>query len=166
MTPIFSPISYGSVVKNPLAVQKTLGTQVQSVSQKDALEWEMATHSSILTWEISWTEEPGKLQSITEPSGLSSYRLTSKTQPQMVSQAPPTQPRKPMRFPRKLINVPSEMLSPFPVSWSQSKVPLLTQVSEVPSAFPLFVSALDQVWHIGGAQKTLAKWGLWPHGPA
>jgi len=58
---IFSPISYGSVVKKLLAVQKMLGTQVQSLSQKDLLEWEMATHSSILSWEISWTEEPGEL---------------------------------------------------------------------------------------------------------
>ena len=40
MTPIFSPISYGSVVKNPLAVQKMLGTQVQSLGQKDPMEWE------------------------------------------------------------------------------------------------------------------------------
>ena len=60
---IFSPISYGSVVKKLLAVQKMLGTQVQSLSQKDLLEWEMATHSSILSREISWTEEPGELQS-------------------------------------------------------------------------------------------------------
>ena len=31
--------------------------------QKDLLEKEMATHSSILAWKIPWTEEPGKLQS-------------------------------------------------------------------------------------------------------
>ena len=31
---------------------------------EDLLEEEMATHSSILTWEIPWTEEPGKLQSM------------------------------------------------------------------------------------------------------
>ena len=30
----------------------------------DALEQEMATHSSILAWRIPWTEEPGRLQSI------------------------------------------------------------------------------------------------------
>ena len=35
----------------------------QSLGQEDPLEKEMATHSSILAWEISWTEEPGKLQS-------------------------------------------------------------------------------------------------------
>ena len=38
--------------------------QVQSLDQKDPLEEEMATHSSILAWRIPWTEEPGKLQSM------------------------------------------------------------------------------------------------------
>ena len=37
-------------------------TQVWSLGQEDPLEKEMATHSSILAWEISWTEEPGRLQ--------------------------------------------------------------------------------------------------------
>ena len=36
--------------------------RVQSLGQEDPLEKEMATHSSILTWEIPWTEEPGRLQ--------------------------------------------------------------------------------------------------------
>ena len=31
---------------------------------EDPLEEEMATHSSTLVWEIPWTEEPGKLQSM------------------------------------------------------------------------------------------------------
>ena len=35
-------------------------TQVQSLG-RDLLEKEMATHSSILAWEIPWTEEPGRL---------------------------------------------------------------------------------------------------------
>ena len=38
-------------------------TQVQPPHQEDALEEEMATHSSILARKIPWTEEPGKLQS-------------------------------------------------------------------------------------------------------
>ena len=38
-------------------------TWVQSVSQEDPLEEEMATHSSIFVWEIPWTEEPGRLHS-------------------------------------------------------------------------------------------------------
>ena len=35
---------------------------VQSLGREDSLEEEMATHSSILAWEIPWTEEPGGLQ--------------------------------------------------------------------------------------------------------
>ena len=38
--------------------------QVQSLGQEDPLEEEMATHSSILVWNIPWTEEPGQLQSM------------------------------------------------------------------------------------------------------
>ena len=38
--------------------------QVQSLSQEDPLAKEMATHSGILAWEIPWTEEPGRLQSM------------------------------------------------------------------------------------------------------
>ena len=38
--------------------------QVQSLGQADPLEKKMATHSSILAWEIPWTEEPGGLQSM------------------------------------------------------------------------------------------------------
>ena len=38
--------------------------QVESLGWEDFLEKEMATHSSILAWEISWTEEPGGLQSM------------------------------------------------------------------------------------------------------
>ena len=38
-------------------------TWVQSLGQKDPLEKEMATHSSILAWRIPWTEEPDRLQS-------------------------------------------------------------------------------------------------------
>ena len=48
------------MVKNMLAMQETW---VKSLGQKDPLEKKMATHSSILAWEISWAEEPGKLQS-------------------------------------------------------------------------------------------------------
>ena len=39
-----------------------LETQVQSLGREDLLEKEMATHSSILAFKISWTEEPGRLQ--------------------------------------------------------------------------------------------------------
>ena len=37
-------------------------TWVPSLSQEDPLEKEMAIHSSILAWEIPWTEEPGRQQ--------------------------------------------------------------------------------------------------------
>ena len=39
-------------------------TRVQSLGQEDPLEMEMATHSSILAWKISWTEKSGGLQSM------------------------------------------------------------------------------------------------------
>ena len=45
-------------------MQETQETQVQSLGQEDPLEEEMATPSSILAWEIPWTEEPGGLQSM------------------------------------------------------------------------------------------------------
>ena len=50
----------GTVVKNPPAM---LEMWVRSLGQEDPLEEGMATHSSILAWEIPWTEEPGELQS-------------------------------------------------------------------------------------------------------
>ena len=49
------------MVKNLLAIQETW---VQSLGQKDPLEKEVATHSSILAWRIPWTEQPGRLQSM------------------------------------------------------------------------------------------------------
>ena len=49
------------LVKNLPAVRET---QVRSLGWEDPLEKEMATHSSILAWKISWTEEPGGLQSM------------------------------------------------------------------------------------------------------
>ena len=51
-------------VKNPPAMQETQEIWVRSLGQKDALEKEMATHSSILAWRILWTKEPGRLQSM------------------------------------------------------------------------------------------------------
>ena len=48
-------------VENPPAKQEV---QVQSLGCRDSLEKEMATHSSILAWEIPWTEKPDGLQSM------------------------------------------------------------------------------------------------------
>ena len=39
-------------------------TRVRSLGWEDALEKEMATHSSTLAWKIPWMEEPGRLQSM------------------------------------------------------------------------------------------------------
>ena len=54
----------GSVVKNLPARQETQEMRVLSLRQKDPLEKERVTHSSILAWEIPWTEEPCGLQSM------------------------------------------------------------------------------------------------------
>ena len=48
-------------VKSLPAMQET---QVQFLGREDPLEKDMATHSSILAWEIPWTEEPGRIQSM------------------------------------------------------------------------------------------------------
>ena len=45
-------------------MQETQEMWVQSVGWEDPLGEEMASHSSILAWEIPWTEEPGGLQSL------------------------------------------------------------------------------------------------------
>ena len=39
-------------------------TPVRSLDQKDPLEEEMTTHSSILAWDMLWTEQPGGLQAV------------------------------------------------------------------------------------------------------
>ena len=49
------------MVKNLPAVQETW---VRSLDQEDPLEKEMATHSSILAWKISWTEKSGRVHGI------------------------------------------------------------------------------------------------------
>ena len=53
----------GAVVKNLPAKQERPETWVWSLCQKDCLEEEMATHSSILAWRLPWTEKLGGLQS-------------------------------------------------------------------------------------------------------
>ena len=57
-------------VKNLPSIQET---QVQFLGQEDPLEKGMATHSSILTWEIPWTEEPGGYS----PGGLKESDTTN-----------------------------------------------------------------------------------------
>ena len=55
------PSLVAQMVKHPPAMQETW---LQSLGGEDPLEKEMATHSSVLAWEILWREEPGGLQSM------------------------------------------------------------------------------------------------------
>ena len=52
------------VVKKMPGIQETEEIWIQSLGQEDPLEEEMATHSSILAWEIPWTEKGDGLQSM------------------------------------------------------------------------------------------------------
>ena len=56
-----------SVLKNLLSVKKM---QAPSLGQEDSLGEEMAIYSSILSWRIPWTEEPGRLQSMRSQKDL------------------------------------------------------------------------------------------------
>ena len=56
-------------------------TRIPSLGGEDLLEKEMAAHSSILAWEILWTEEPGRLQ----PMWLQRVRHDLVTQQQPIS---------------------------------------------------------------------------------
>ena len=67
----------GSEVKNLPLMQET---RVQSLGREAPLEEEMATHPSILAWEIPWTEEPAGLQSM--GSQKESDRTTKRQQQQ------------------------------------------------------------------------------------
>ena len=51
-------------------------TQVQSLGQEDPLEKEMATHSSILAWKISWMEKHSRLQSMGSQRVRYNFTLT------------------------------------------------------------------------------------------
>ena len=64
------------MVKNPPVMQET---QVRSLAVEDLLEKEMTTHSSVLAWKSSWTEEPGELQSM--GSQTVGHDLTTKPPP-------------------------------------------------------------------------------------
>ena len=65
---IFSGLPCCSVVKNPPANAGTQEMQVRSLGREDVQEKGRATHSSILAWEILWTEEPGGLWSMESQS--------------------------------------------------------------------------------------------------
>jgi len=58
---VFQASLLAQMVKNLPPIQET---QVRSLGQEDPLEKGISTHSSILAWRITWTEEPGGLQSM------------------------------------------------------------------------------------------------------
>ena len=62
-------------------MKETQETQVRSLGWEDSLEEEMATHSGILAWEMSWTEEHGRLQfmGLQRVGHNSPYRITTTT---------------------------------------------------------------------------------------
>ena len=64
----------GSAVKNLPVIQEMW---VQSIGREDPLEKGMATYSSILTWRIPWTEEPGSPQSIGSLSQIQLKQLST-----------------------------------------------------------------------------------------
>ena len=68
-------------------MQETPETQVRSPGWGDPLEEEMATHSRILDWEISWTEELGRLQSMGSQSQTHAHFLYFVISPQKKPQA-------------------------------------------------------------------------------
>ena len=72
-------------------------TQVRSLAWEDPQEKAMATHSSILAWEIPWTEEPGGLQSVKSQSVR--YDLATKQQICPISLQPDTPPHTHPVFP-------------------------------------------------------------------
>ena len=63
-TNIYQGFPADSVGKESACNQEVQETQVQSLGREDLLEEGMATHSSILSWRIPWTEEPDGLQSM------------------------------------------------------------------------------------------------------
>ena len=65
--------SWHSWWRNCLPTQEMWKMQVQSLGREDPLEKEMETHSSILAWEISWTEVPGRLS---QSMGSQRVRIT------------------------------------------------------------------------------------------
>ena len=66
-------------IKYPLLMQEM---QVWSLGWEDLLEKKMSTHSSILAWNISWTEEPGRLQSMGSQRVLHDWETKQQQQQQ------------------------------------------------------------------------------------
>ena len=77
---------YIQVILPPYLILIEAAEHLASLGWEDPLEKGMATHSSILAWEIPWTEEPDKLQSM----GLQRVRhhLSAEQQQQLAGQQP------------------------------------------------------------------------------
>ena len=74
------------MVKNSPAMQETQESWVRFLGREDALEKEMATHSSILAWKIPWTEEQGGYS----PWGSTESDRTEHTATNHPTNKPPT----------------------------------------------------------------------------
>ena len=66
-------------------MQETQETWVRSLVQENPLEEGMATHSSILAWEITWAQEPGRLESMGSQKSPTTERLSTKTEQVYIS---------------------------------------------------------------------------------
>ena len=137
------------VKKNPPAMQETL---IRSLGGKDPLEEEMATYSSILAWEIPWTKEPGRLQSMVSPRVRHAAAAAAKSLQSCPTLCDPidgslldlaTKPHKPRWF----LGVP---LSPLASSLSSTGLPRMTA--------PVRTKGLPgpQVFKTGGCEKPLS----------
>ena len=71
-------------------------TQVRSLGQEDPLEEGTGTHSSRLAWRIPWTEEPGELQSMRLPRGMTERLISNNEIPALT---PVTDGNRVMGFP-------------------------------------------------------------------
>ena len=85
-----SIISLWAIYRAFLVTQQAMQEmQVWSLGWEDPLEKEMATHSSILAWEIPWSEKPGRLQSMGSPksqtwvSGWTTTKATYEWEPHL-----------------------------------------------------------------------------------
>ena len=106
----------GSAVKNPPSMQQSPEVEVRPRGHEDPLEEGMATHSSILTWRIPWTEEYGGLQStVSQRAGhnwsnwaLSTYAVLFSPHDKLVCEPPS---RVPILWPHGL--GPTRLLCPW-----------------------------------------------------
>ena len=60
-------------------MQEMQETQVRSLAQEDPVEYEMTTCSSILAWNISWTEKPSRLQPVHGVARVGHASVTERT---------------------------------------------------------------------------------------